>query len=174
MDLWAEWLGQYFDGNNHAVGATAAVAFPKAQLAFQQSAVLAQAQEGAGATPGPLSGLAITLVWSEGGAKPRLGFDLLDGPAPGGAPARQEMAYAPVHWNFWVRASGTSARKLGKQGSDALYAVLANKAETRSLAQAGIMKVRPLPPRAVQDADYGAVRLVCVSAELRYPVLSQV
>ena len=166
MDLWQEFLAQYFDGNPHTVGATAAVPFPKAQLCFQQSAALGQSAEGGNVKPEtPLSGLAITLVWSEPGRKPAMPWELVAG-------VMQPMVYAPAHWNFWVRSGGTNARRLGKQGSDALYGLLANRAETRSLAQAGIQRVRVMPPRALQDADF-TLRLVCVAAVLRYPVLTQ-
>jgi hypothetical protein len=167
MALWQEFLAQYFDGNPHAVGAALNVPFPKAELCFQQSRAPGQkAETGSGGTgPGPLQGLSITMVWSEPGKRPTMPWELAGG-------VTQQMVYAPAHWNFWVRSSGTNARALGKEGADALYGLLVNQGETRSLAQAGIQRVRVLPPRCVQDADF-TLRLVCASAVLRYPVMSQ-
>lgn len=165
MDLWEEFLSRYFDAGAHAIGATAAAVFPKAELNFQQSAASQPLDKA------PASGVAITLVWNEGGGRAWRVWE----PIPQGEPnagQRQEIVFQKVSWNFWVRATGANARRNGKTAADRLFGVLGNSAETRVLAQAGIQRVRPQPPRAVQDGDY-SLRLVCVAATLRYPVLSQ-
>lgn len=157
MALWQEFLRHYFDGNPHAVGATEPILFPKVELAFQQSAL-----------PQPLdaaSGLAITLVWSEANPRRWKGWESVNG-------TRQEMLYQQVSWNFWVRASGSNARAQGKLVADRLCGLLLNAAETRALAQKGIKRLKPLPPRAVQESAY-TLRLLVVGATLRFPILSQ-
>ena len=65
LRLWQEFLARYFDGGLHAVGAVASVQFPKAELHFQQSVVTQPLDDPAGGHQGT-SGLAITMVWSEG------------------------------------------------------------------------------------------------------------
>ena len=155
LALWQEFLARYFDGRPHAIGATAGVPFPKAELNFQQSAV----------TQPQADQPAITLVWNEGGAKPWKGWETVGG-------TRQELMFQPVSWNFWVRANGTNAKRAGKEAAERLAGLLGNSAETRALAQAGITRLKASVPRAVQETDY-TLRLVTATATLRYPIKSQ-
>ena len=160
MALWQEFLAGHFDGQPHAIGATNGVVFPLAELAFQQSA-LAQPLD---TIPAP--GLAITVVWSETLRKRSSRWENIGG-------ARQEIAQEPTAFNFWVRATGPNARRDGKTVADLLYGLLNNSYETRVLAQKGMQCVGALTPRAIQDSDY-CLRLLTVTARLRYPILSQV
>ena len=175
MKLWQEFLARYFDGGQHDVGAVENVQFPQAELHFQQSAVTQPLQGSGGSGPG--SGVAITLVGSEGSRRKWTAWEnvALAGGQPnvGLAYTRQEMAYERVDWNFWIRASGTNARAACKLASDRLFGLLNNKAETHALGAKGISRVRGGLPRAIQETDY-VLRLVTCGATLRYPVLSQV
>ena len=165
MKLMQEFLARYFDGGVHAVGATPAVPFPAAELLFQQSAVTQPLQGSGGSGPGS-GGLAITLVTSEGGRRKYTGWENVGG-------TRQEICYEAAAWNFWVRANGANGRTLCKSGSDGLYGLLGNKAETHALGARGICRIKVHAPRVIQESDY-VLRLVSLGVTLRYPILSQV
>jgi len=157
LNLWCEFLTRYFDGQPHDIGATKAVTFPKVELQFQQSTVSQPLDQA--------SGVAITMVWSEGDRHRWTAW----WPSAG---TRQEICYERVAWNFWVRSSGGNARANGRLASDRLSGLLGNRAETHALGQKGICRLKPATPRAIQDTDY-VLRLVTVAATLRYPILSQ-
>ena len=160
MTLWQEFLAGHFDGQPHDLGATSGVVFPRVDLAFQQSA-LAEPLDGA-----PSAGLALTVVWSETLQRRVSRWESLSG-------ARQEVVQAPAAFNFWVRATGANSRREAKRVADLLHGLLNNSYETRVLAQKGMQCVTALTPRAIQDSDY-CLRLVSVTARLRYVILSQV
>lgn len=190
MKLWQEFLSQYFDGGKHDVGATPQVQFPAAQLLFQQSAVTQPlAAPNLGLAAGGLATeprLGITLVSSEGHRRKWTAWESLRPASPvpsgglpdgaGGSPVlpktRQEICYEWVAWNFWVRANGTNSRAVCKSGSDGLFGLLSNKAETHALGQKGIIRLKVHAPRVIQETDY-VLRLVSLGATLRYPILSQ-
>ena len=172
MKLMQEFLARYFDGGKHDLGATPQVQFPAAQLLFQQSAATQPLAEAGGA-----GGLAITLVSSEGHRRKWTAWESLrtannpNGPNLGVA-TRQEICYEAVAWNFWVRANGTNSRALCKRGSDGLFGLLSNKAETHALGAKGICRLKVHAPRVIQETEY-VLRLVSLGATLRYPILSQ-
>jgi len=169
MKLWQEFLAQYFDGGKHDVGATPQVQFPAAQLLFQQSAVTQPlAEPNLGLATG---GLAITLVASEGHRRKWTAWESLR-TANNPNRERQEICYEWVTWNFWVRANGANSRALCKSGSDGLFGLLSNKAETHALGQKGIVRLKVHAPRVIQETEY-VLRLVSLGATLRYPILSQ-
>jgi hypothetical protein len=159
LNLIAEFLGQFFDGNTHVVGANTTTVFPKATLKFQQSH---QPQEGAV--------LGITTVWNAPSDKV-LRWEVVSG-------ARQQMAYAKTLLNFWVRcelmanAKG-NAREQCRDAAQLLSALMGNSGATRTLHGKGIHRIRSGTPQAVADAGY-SLRLVPVRVTLRWPVLSQV
>jgi hypothetical protein len=176
MKLWQEFLSQYFDGGKHDVGATPQVQFPAAELLFQQSAVTQPlAAPNLGLATG---GLAITMVASEGHRRKWTAWESLrtannpNGPNLGVA-TRQEICYEWVAWNFWVRANGTNSRAVCKCGSDGLFGLLSNKAETHALGQKGIIRLKVHAPRVIQETEY-VLRLVSLGATLRFPILSQI
>jgi hypothetical protein len=158
MKLWQEFLAQYFDGGKHDVGATPQIQFPAAQLLFQQSAVTQPLAEA--------GGLAITMVASEGHRRKWTAWENVEG-------ERQEICYEWVAWNSWVRANGANSRSLCKSGSDGLFGLLSNKAETHALGAKGVSRIRVHAPRVIQETEY-VLRLVSLGATLRYPVLSQI
>jgi hypothetical protein len=169
LALIAEWLAQYFDGETHDVGLLAAVKFTKAELKFNQSAVsqpLAVPEAGA-------PGIAITVVWSEGSSRKKYWETITDGTRSPAVRDRQEIVFDRVTWNFWVRANGTNARQQCKLTADLLAGLLGNSAETKSLAQKGVHRLRPSDPRVIQDTDY-SLQLVTCGATLRFSILSQV
>ena len=170
MKLMQEFLSQYFDGGKHDVGATPQVQFPAAELRFQQSAVTQPlAAPNLGLAPGGLATeprLGITLVSSEGHRRKYTAWENVGG-------ARQEICYEWVAWNFWVRANGPNARALCKSGSDGVFGLLSNKAETHALGAKGITRLKVHAPRVIQETDY-VLRLVSLGATLRYPILSQI
>ena len=170
LALIAEWLAQYFDGETHDVGLLAAVKFTKAELKFQQSAVTQPLDGGGGAAA---TGIAITVVWSEGGSRKKYWETITDGTAESrSAGSRQEIVFDRVTWNFWVRANGTNARQQCKLTADLLAGLLGNSAETKSLAQKGVHRLRPSDPRVIQDTDY-SLQLVTCGATLRFVIKSQ-
>jgi hypothetical protein len=172
LALLAEWLAQYFDGETHDVGLLDAVQFTKAELKFNQSAV-SQPLAGGAAAP-PYQGVAITVVWSEGGRRKKY-FENIEHRTSNSELStrdRQEIVYDRVTWNFWVRANGTNARQQCKLTADLLAGLLGNSAETKSLAQKGVHRLRPADPRLIQDTDY-SLQLVTCGATLRWAILSQ-
>lgn len=165
LDLFAEFLGRYFDGAKHDVGGHAQVQFPKPELLFQQSPIT-QPSDKINASPAQSTDtLAITMVWNDPSRK-WIGWETEDG-------TRQQIVQSAVSFNFWVRAAGTNYRRQGKVTADLLHGLLGNAAEARLLGQKGILRVRPQEPRAVQDDGF-SLALVVVRAQLRYPILSQV
>jgi hypothetical protein len=165
MKLMQEFLAQYFNGGKHDLGATPQVQFPAAELLFQQSAVT-QPLAVAG-------GLAITLVSSEGHRRKWTAWENVRSTSAEATVDRQEICYEAVAWNFWVRANGTNARVLCKSGSDGLFGLLSNKAETHALGAKGICRLKVHAPRVIQETEY-VLRLVSLGATLRYPILSQI
>jgi hypothetical protein len=163
MKLMQEFLSRYFDGGKHDLGATPQVQFPAAQLLFQQSAATQPLAEA--------GGLAITLVSSEGHRRKYTAWENVSSGLTSAA-TRQEICYEAVAWNFWVRANGTNGRALCKSGSDGLFGLLSNKAETHALGAKGICRLRVHAPRVIQETEY-VLRLVSLGATLRYPILSQ-
>lgn len=161
LALMAEWLAQYFDGKRHDVGQLKDVQFTTAELHFQQAAVSQ-----------PLPGVAITVVWSEGGSRKKYWEWVTDGDTPP-VRSRQEMVYDRVNWNFYVRANGTNAKQQAKLTADLLAGLLGNSAETQSLSQKGVHRLRPSDPRVIAETDY-SLQMVTCAATLRYAVLSQV
>lgn len=160
LDLWAEFLGQYFDGGNHVVGANTAVKFPKPELLFQQAPITQPSEKDADKR----DTLAIALVWSDAGRK-NLAWETYGG-------VRQQVATSRPVFNFWVRATGSNARAQGKLAADRLHGLLGNCAETRALAQKGIHRVRVTEPTIVESGDYVLYRVIA-TAQLRYAVKSQ-
>ena len=173
--LFAEFLAGWFDGGSHAVGANVAVAFPKLFQSGTPNPVLNNLRFGQSAVPQPLKGLSITMVLSAGATRKvwESNLDL----APG-VPTRQQIAYMKARFNFWVRAetaagSDGDARKQCLNCADRLHAVLDNAAAVKPLAQKGVKRIRPQAPQPVAETSY-ILRLLPVTAVLRYPVLSQV
>ena len=108
LKLWQEFLADYFDEGAHDVGAVLAAQFPKAELHFQQSA----ATQPLAGVPGA-AGLAITMVWSEGGRKWTDWENVSSGLTSAATTTRQAMCYERVHWNSWIRANGANGKALG-------------------------------------------------------------
>lgn len=151
--LFAEFLGDFFDGAPHAVGQNAAVPFPKAVIRFQQSAL-----------PQPLNGAGISMTWNS----PTLVTKKWDN---GG----QEVATTLARWNFWIRselADPGDAAALCMDTAQKLFALLANSGATQPLAQKGIHRLRPMTPSLVTDTGY-VLRLMPCTAQLRWLVQSQ-
>lgn len=174
MALWNEYLSGWFDGNMHAVGGNAAVGFPSATLRFQQSA---QPQPLAGETPAlPGPGVGISVIWVRP-SHPKIYWEWIRDLSGGGS-SRQQIAYAPCHFIFFVRAAGPAgptgnAKALASQTGDLLYGVLNNSSASRPLGEKGIHKLRPETPVLVSgDASY-ELRLVNCGVVLRYPIRSQ-
>jgi hypothetical protein len=153
----------------HAVGGNANVTFPKAALAFQQSA---QPQPLSKTTPVDAG---LTVVWL--GSNPRkLEWETVNG-------SRQQMAYAITSWMFYVRAEVIAANPGATPGANAqercrttaarLVAVMRNSKAAFPLSQKGIMHLRPDDPRVISEDSRYIVRLVRCRGTLRYPVLSQ-
>jgi hypothetical protein len=161
LDLWCEFLGGYFDGAAHAVGANDPVDFPKAELLFQQAPVTQPSELPANAS---LDTLSVALVWNEP-TKKWIAWETVAG-------QRQQVAQTLVTVNFWVRAAGSQARARGKLAADRLHGLLNNSGETRALGQKGILRVRAGEPRAVASGDF-TLYLVVAAMQLRYPIRSQ-
>ena len=165
LDLFQEFLSNYFDGGSHAIGQNAAIVFPKAALRFQQTA-LPQPLDG----NSEAQGLAITAIWMSPGRVNRC-FEAASNSK------RQERATTRSTWLFWIRAQaqnsgGGNSSRLCQQAAEKLFALLQNSAETKPLAGKGIHHLRPSPPQIIQDSDY-AVRMVSCAGQLRYIIKSQ-
>ena len=169
-DLFAQWLAAYFDGAAHAVGGNAPVTFPRAALGFAQSA-MPQPLNPPAATPQtpppPVPQVGITMTFAPGAGRPQRRWETV------GA-GRQQMFYKAVRWNFWIRCAtaDNAARACAMNAGQLLEAILANKQETRGLAQNGVHRIRPGTPEPVADTAY-ILRLLTCQAVLKYAVRSQ-
>ena len=160
--IFAEWLGKYFDGQQHAVGGKALLPFPKALLQFGQSQIPPPLKYD---TPAPLA--SIIMVWSSPISTDKR-WETIDGKS-------QQMIYQKARWNYWVRVEkqGTdtmSARKVAHQTGKLLTTLLRNPATTGELAHKGIHKPCPGEPEPVAESGY-VLMLVSCRALLSYPVL---
>ncbi len=168
-----EWLGSFFDGNEHQIGFGPTATFPKSDLRFQE-----------GVHPQPLGALiGIRIVWVTA-TEPRLRWEVVDGPNLGLAPAsRQQVAKHPVTWMFWVRAESATREASQKAAADAaqlLFAILNNSAASGPMTACGIHHLRTEQPQmggvgggAKQEDPFYALRFLKARATLRYPVMSQ-
>jgi hypothetical protein len=166
LKLFNEFLQGFFDGASHAVGYHAPVAFPLAELRFQQSAHTA-----------PLNGVGIAMVWVTG-ALPKYHWEMVTG-------QRQQMALMRAHWMFFVRAQlvetgSGNAKAVVQNAAERLFGLLSNSAAVKPLGQKGIHRLRPSAPQLISEGNGAvagdptfAMRLVACSGSLRYPVLSQ-
>lgn len=160
LDLWCEFLGLYFNGQPHAVGANDPVIFPKAELLFQQSPITQPSEK-----TNNLDTLSIGLVWNDP-TKKWVAWETVDN-------VTQQIAQSLVSINFWVRAAGSQAKAQGKLAADRLHGLFNNAAETRLLGRKGILRVSAMEPRIV-SSDVFTLYLVIARMQLRYPILSQV
>lgn len=149
--LWHEWLSGYFDGGTHPVGGSG-VAFPTAELAFEQSA-LSQ----------PLSSVGITVVGDAAFGK-RYGA------------AQGEIAWDEVTWTFYIRAAETNtvagqgnAKYRARQATQLLRGLIEDDEAVRPLGQKGIHHLRVIGSNTVPGTDY-AVRSLRVRGEVHYEI----
>lgn len=158
LKLWHEWLGLWFNGASHAIGGSAAVAFPALTLRFGQSEA-----------PQPVDGVMLTVVMLSPSVVTRK-WEVVGG-------TRQEMGQAPVQFQCWIRAAGKMSDGADPQwhaarAADLLFAILANSSSHHDLVQKGIMRLQPRPHESLVERNY-ATRLLAVRAVLRFPILSQ-
>lgn len=163
LNVWAEFLGLWFNGATHVVGANSAVLFPQVTLRFQQSQL-----------PQPLSGengVAITMTWNVPGTV-KLDWD-----------RGQQMALGACTWLFWIRAAGANFSTGGEKVmcrtvGERLFALLQNNHATRDLHEKGIHHLRPRPPQLIAEGGGGdaafSMRMVTCRGQLKYQVKSQV
>ncbi len=153
--VFAEWLGKWFDGAAHAVGAGAAVVFPRALLAFGEGLAAAQ----------PLEDLPeIRLV-----CLPRNELALRNVDANGAG----NRVFSRVLFQFWVSARKPGpgqAQSTAQSTAQLLKAALTNPVSRQDLGACGIFKLQPRQPEAVPDRDYAKFLVAC-PAELQYAVL---
>jgi hypothetical protein len=170
MTLWHEFLLRFYDGAAHTVGTRTNIAFPKAALRFQQSALPQPISQGTDAAPGA----GITLVWTA-----PVRFTSCWEPDAG---VRTQVKYGMANFLFYCRAKvvetggGDNSESLCRRVSDLLFGLLSNGHATMPLAAKGITQIRPNSPVAVSGAaaqDH-SVRLVSCRAKLRVVVGSQV
>lgn len=166
FNLFNEFLKGFFDGAAHVVGYNAPVAFPTAEIHFQQSSQTA-----------PLNGAAISLVWISG-SRPNYHWETVAGKT-------QRMATVRANWMFFVRAQkpddGTgNAKALAMRTGELLFALLQNSTAVKPLAQKGIHRLRPSTPQLLSEgagAKSGdpayAMRGIACAGTLRYAVISQ-
>jgi len=163
----AEWLGSYFDGSGHAVGANPVVLFPRADLAFGQGAPRRPLADGDDGTADAGTGLEIRVV--------RL--NVIRGGGGGQWPCDTILfsgRYVEdvVLFQFQIRAKRGGAGEselLAAQAADLVHAITNNPACRWVLAQHGITHLRSKPAEVVPSTDY-ALRLVYVTASLSYAV----
>lgn len=161
--LWREFLGGYFDGGPHDVGAHPGVFFPRATLAFGQGPVeqpLTAEDRGGGA----LASAEIRVVCLPRRETVTANSNVLDGLGL--------LATDYVTFQFQIRAQrprGPDAQLLADTVAQLLKALLTNPATRYALAAAGITHLEPLKPLAVTSGEW-AVRLLSCPAQLQYPI----
>lgn len=159
----AEWLGGYFDGGAHDVGAHALVLFPQADITFGQ-----------GAPRSPLAGdddtgpgLEIRVV------RLNVTRGLVNGQWPCDTVLYTgKLAEDRVLFQFQVRAKRGGARQsalLAAQASQLLHAILNSPATRWAVAQPGITHLSARLPEEVPQTDF-ALRLVHCTARLTYAI----
>ncbi len=148
MNLWAEYLKAYFNGQTHSIQSGQSVSFPSATLGFQQTVM-----------PAALEGAHIAVVLSDPGSMRQRQI--------GGA----YQGFANVLLDFYIRAQvkatrsdGVNAESLARKTSDCLFALLCDRGASIPLQSKGITKVRPRPPRAVMNNEY-AMRVINCSSQ---------
>jgi len=153
--LLAEWLGDWFDGEEHDIftGVTTAT-FPEADVSFDQSPIASQ----------DIEGTEIRVIVDAGAHKPYLSET-----------GMEVESYVSI--DFWVRSRQTNtgagnSNYLADRVSQLLFALLQNPLSRTDLAQKGIMNMRPQKPKTFQDANY-ALRLVRCKAQLQYSVTTR-
>ncbi|HEX3800240.1 MAG TPA: hypothetical protein VH413_16210 [Verrucomicrobiae bacterium] len=179
LALFAEFLAGFFDGGNHAIGANGAVKFPVAQLRSQEAPLPKTLDAAIGLStvwvaPSSVYTYWDTLTQAEIAALPE-----------GSEPAvRQQRACGHATILFLIRSSETggdpNAQKQVQDGAGLLFGLLQNSLATEPLAQKGIHRLRPMPPRMAFPGD-GApsadlayrLRILSCAVKLRWPLVSQ-
>ncbi len=148
MDLLNEYLGKYFDGQEHTLQAGLNTAkFPSVILGFQQTTM-----------PTTLEGAHIGIVLQD----------------PGVMRQRQVggkyQGFANIVLEFYIRAqlkvapaNGMNAEHLCRTVSDCLFALLLDRGASIPLQEKGITRIRPKVPRVINGTHYQMRQLFCFS-----------
>lgn len=159
LNLLAEWLGNWFNGQANAVGGNAPVTFPLVNIAFNQSQVVQPLTP-----PGATVDTTIRII-----ILPRMETtESLDTILGAG-----KLATARVLVNFYVlskRPKEADANQSAQTVASLLKAILTNPTSTADLGAKGLRMLHPETPRVIQSVDY-AQRLVACGAQILYPIL---
>ncbi len=161
--LLAEWLAQYFDGAEHAVGSNDPVPFPKCYLAFNGSPRVQ-----------PLSnlGLAERVAPIDGEAECEIRVVCLPVSETDTFYGAGKLATSVVLFNFWITAKAAAegdSELLAQNAAQLLKALLSNPATAYELAQKGVTHVEPRPPEPLPNV-MGAMRLVACRSQLQFEI----
>ena len=147
--LFAEWLGDYFDGNPHMIGVNASGVFPLAYIRFEQGEI-AQPLNQADVNPN-LPQLEIRLT-THRRAERRDVFGV------------GWLMTAPVVLDFWVRAKKQGRGQgpyLVRTASELLYSILNNPENTEALAEKGIKHLFPKGGVTIPSKDWSEQLVGC-------------
>jgi hypothetical protein len=158
LNLLAEWLGDWFNGQPQTVGDNPPMVFPKANLAFGQ-------------------GPAVQPMWNfEQGVSAEIRTVMLPRSelqeALNTSLSQGWLVTSSVLLNFWVSAKHPGAGKsdqAAQQIAELLKAILTNPGSRFDLVSKGFRALRPREPQVVPSTDW-AKRLVVCAAQLQYPV----
>lgn len=162
MKLWQEFLAGWFSDSSHELQEDVDVRFPAATLAFQEM----ESKTG-------LEGLGISVVLPNNDMTRPVWED-------------SEPDKSHRHLRNWLRMEfiiravvkakrddGQNSKSLCRLGSDLLYSLLLNKPKLMPLNRAGVLAIRPRPPRWITSGDYPTRGLSC-RMQLHFPVTEQI
>ncbi len=163
--IWREFLASYFDGATHDVGPHVGIVFPKANIAFGQSAPVQPLDRAANPQQAVQTSAEIRVL-----CLPRSSAQTWNSEATVG---EHLLATDSVMFQFQIRASksrSVDGQYLAGRISELLHALLANPVTRFPLARNGITHLLPNKPQVIESTDY-ALRLLNATARLQYSVL---
>ena len=149
-----EWLGLWFDGGTHQLGAEPACLWPAVTRRFGQSQVAAQ----------PLNSVVEMRMVISPRAEARAVVDT--------ALYQGRLITDYVMFNFWIRAKTPGQAQLAAQTvAQLLHGLLTHPSTRAALAEKGIAHLQPQGPASVMPSVDYAERLLICAAQLQYPVI---
>jgi hypothetical protein len=162
--LFAEWLGDYFDGNMHMIGVNASGVFPVCNLRFGQGEIQQPLNQG------NLAGFP-----SPNPAQTEIRLTMTRRQERRDAWQGGWLVTAPTVLNFWVRSKNQGRGQgsyLTRTVAELVYSILNNPENAVALAQKGIKHLAPTGGRTIPSKDWSEMCVMC-RADLEWVVYFQ-
>ena len=147
--LFAEWLGDYFDGNIHQVGVNYSGVFPQCLVQFEKGEIQ-QPLDQTDMTPGQ--------------PQTEIRLNILRRPERKDTAPQGWLVTAPVTLNFWVRTKKQGlgqGKYLTRLAAGLLYSLLNNPDNTEPLAEKGIKHLMPRGGVVIPSINYEEEMVSC-------------